>query len=78
MLYVCMYVCVCVCVCVCMYVCILQYNYTIKYSLRVIIYFVSAPKFEAKRHVKVIARSIYHHLLYAGYLYLYSWDKLCP
>ena len=19
-----------------------------------------------------------HHLLYAGYLYLYSWDKLCP
>ena len=20
----------------------------------------------------------HHHLLYAGYLYLYSWDKLCP
>ena len=20
----------------------------------------------------------YHHLLYAEYLYLYSWDKLCP
>ena len=20
----------------------------------------------------------YHHLLYAGYLYSYSWDKLCP
>jgi hypothetical protein len=20
----------------------------------------------------------HHHLLYAGYLYSYSWDKLCP
>ena len=20
----------------------------------------------------------YHHFLYAGYLYLHSWDKLCP
>jgi len=20
----------------------------------------------------------HHHLLYAGYLHLYSWDKLCP
>jgi len=39
------------------------------------------PKFFLKTGTRwfiIIFYHRHHHLLYAGYLYLYSWDKICP